>query len=250
MKVAVVVPCFNTSAACAEVITRARSAVDALLVVDDGSTDDTPQHIRSTGAMCLRLPVNRGKGAALKAGIEEVLKGRDGMLGDVFDYVLTIDGDGQHDPDDIPRFLALARQERADLVLGVRNVRMMPPKSKVGNYFSRGLFFLATGRHLTDTQCGFRLLSRSLLEILLMEVRWRRYETEAEILVTAVTRGYTVMVTEVRTIYFDKNRRTHFDPLWDSLRVIGVLAYSALASSITGWSRPLPHIGNARNQRD
>ena len=126
-RVAVVIPCYNTGAACIDVIVRARTIADAVLVIDDGSTDDTQTHIAATRATCLRLPVNVGKGAALKAGIEEVLKGRDGMLGDVFDYILTVDGDGQHDPSDIPRFVSLAMQEHRDFVIGVRNVRAMPP---------------------------------------------------------------------------------------------------------------------------
>ena len=92
------IPGYNTSGACVDVIEKARAAADAVLVVDDGSTDDTPDHIRRTGIVCFRLEHNAGKGAALKAGIQEVLKGRRGLLGDVFDYVLTVDGDGQHDP--------------------------------------------------------------------------------------------------------------------------------------------------------
>ena len=167
VKVAVIIPCYNTGQACVEVITRARAAANAVLVVDDGSTDDTPEHIRQAGSPCLRLPANEGKGAALKAGIEEVLKGRHGLLGGTFDYILTVDGDGQHDPSDIPRFVSLAIRERADFVIGVRNVRVMPPKSKIGNYFSRLVFFLGTGRYVPDTQSGFRLFSLSLAEALL-----------------------------------------------------------------------------------
>ena len=230
VKVAVVIPCYNTGQACVEVITRARTTAGHVLVVDDGSTDDTSQHIASAGSPCLRLPVNSGKGAALKAGIEEVLKGRDGMLGEVFDYILTVDGDGQHDPADIPRFVSLAMREHADFVIGVRNVRVMPPKSKVGNYFSRLVFFLGTGRYVPDTQSGFRLFSRSLAESLLTAVSWRRYETEAEILTKAVSLGYSVATVEIPTIYFDQNRRTHFDPLWDSMRVIAVLSRYAMSS--------------------
>jgi glycosyltransferase involved in cell wall biosynthesis len=230
VKVAVVIPCYNTSAACVEVIEKARAAADAVLVVDDGSTDDTPEHITRTGALCLRLPSNAGKGAALKAGFDEVLKGRQGLLGDVFDYILTVDGDGQHDPSDIPRFVSLAVRERADLVIGVRNVRVMPPKSKIGNYFSRLVFFLGTGRYVPDTQSGFRLFSMSLAEDLLGAVAWRRYETEAEILTKSVALGYSVATVEIPTIYFDKNRRTHFDPLWDSMRVVAVLSRYALSS--------------------
>ena len=230
VKVAVVIPCYNTGEACVSVIQRALATANAVLVVDDGSTDDTPEHIRGTGALCLRLPVNAGKGAALKAGIEEVLKGRHGRLGDTFDYIVTVDGDGQHNPDDVPRFVSLAVRERADFVIGVRNVRVMPPKSKIGNYFSRLVFFLGTGRYVADTQSGFRLFSHSLAEALLTTVSWQRYETEAEILTKAVSLGYTVATVEIPTIYFDQNRRTHFDPLWDSMRVVAVLSRYALSS--------------------
>lgn len=230
LKIAVVIPCYNTGRACVDVITRARACAGSVLVVDDGSTDDTPQHIAATGAPCLRLAVNAGKGAALAAGIREVLRGSRGLLGDDFDYLLTIDGDGQHDPADIPAVVAVAARTRADLIVGVRDVRVMPPKSRIGNSFARLVFFLGTGRYVADTQSGFRLMSRSLTEQLLTAVSWRRYETEAEILAKAVTLGYSVATVAISTIYFDRNRATHFDPLWDSLRVVGVLSRSALAS--------------------
>jgi putative flippase GtrA/2-polyprenyl-3-methyl-5-hydroxy-6-metoxy-1,4-benzoquinol methylase len=106
----------------------------------------------------------------------------------------------------------------------------MPPKSKIGNYFSRFLFFLGTGRYVPDTQSGFRLLSSGLAAALLDAVSWRRYETEAEMLSKAVALGFTVATVEIPTIYFDRNRRTHFDPLWDSMRVIAVLSRYALTS--------------------
>ena len=230
VRVAVVIPCYNTGRACADVIARARSAANGVVVVDDGSTDDTPEHIRSTGALCVRIPVNTGKGAALKAGIEEVLKGREGILGEAFDYIVTLDGDGQHDPADIPRLVSLALRERADFVIGVRDVGAMPPKSMIGNYFSRLMFFLGTGRYLVDTQSGFRLFSASLATSLLTTVPWRRYETEAEILTRTVSLGYTVATVGIPTIYFDANRRTHFDPVWDSIRVLAVLGRHALSS--------------------
>jgi hypothetical protein len=229
-KIAVVIPCYNTGRACVDVITRARACADSVLVVDDGSTDDTPRHIAAAGAPCLRLAVNAGKGAALEAGIQEVLQSRQGLPGEEFDYVLTMDGDGQHDPADIPRLIARAARNRADLIVGVRNVRVMPPKSRIGNSFARLVFFLGTGRYVADTQSGFRLMSRSLASRLLTAVSWRRYETEAELLAKAVSLGYTVDTVAISTIYFDRNRGTHFDPLWDSLRVVAVLSRSALAA--------------------
>ena len=247
-RVAVVIPCYNTSRACVDVITSAAAMADTVLAVDDGSTDDTAEHIKSAGCLCLRLPVNGGKGAALKAGIQEVLKGPGGMLGQAFDYIITLDGDGQHDAAHIPRFLEAAQRDRADLVLGVRNVRVMPPKSKIGNYISRILFYLGTGRYVQDTQSGFRLLSASLANSLVTGISWRRYETEAEMLTRAVATGYNVATVEIPTIYFDGNRRTHFDPLWDSMRVMAVLSRYALSSlavtavDISAFVLLLPHV--------
>jgi len=228
--VAVVVPCYNTSGACEDVLVRARQSADAVLAIDDGSTDDTLAHIKASGCHYLHFDTNAGKGAALRAGIAEVLKGPDGVMGRRFDYILTVDGDGQHDPAEIPRFIDRTAVADSDLVIGVRNVRLMPPKSKIGNYFSRVLFFLGTGAYVADTQSGFRLISTTLAQSLLPAVAWRRYETEADILAKTVALGYRVDTMEIPTIYFDQNKRTHFDPLWDSMRVVAVLSRYALSS--------------------
>lgn len=228
--VAVVVPCYNTSGACEDVLVRAQQSADAVLAIDDGSTDDTLAHIKASGCSYLHFDTNAGKGVALRAGIAEVLKGSDGVLGRTFDYILTVDGDGQHDPGEIPRFIERTAMADADLVIGVRNVRLMPPKSKIGNYFSRVLFFLGTGAYVADTQSGFRLISTTLAQSLLPAVAWRRYETEADILAKTVALGYRVDTMEIPTIYFDRNKRTHFDPLWDSMRVVAVLSRYALSS--------------------
>lgn len=230
IKLAVVIPCYNTSASCVEVITKALTTADAVLAIDDGSTDDTFAHIEGTGCAFLRLPHNMGKGAALRAGIVEVLRGREGKLGQVFDYILTVDGDGQHDPADIPRFVGKAERDGADLVIGVRNVRLMPPKSKIGNYASRLLFFFGTGRYVADTQSGYRMITRRLAEALVDAISWHRYETEAEMLSKSVALGFSVGTVDIPTIYFDRNRRTHFDPLWDSMRVVAVLSRYVLVS--------------------
>jgi hypothetical protein len=144
-----------------------------------------------------------------------------------------MDGDGQHDPADVPKLMDCARRDRADMVIGIRDLRLMPPKSKFGNYFSRGLFFLATGRYVPDTQSGFRLLSTRLAAALLGTVRWGRYETEAEILARTWALGFRIATAEVSTIYFDGNRRTHFDPFWDSMRVFGVLSQYLVRRPLT-----------------
>ncbi len=97
-RIAVVIPCYNTSGSCAPVIAAARAVADAVIVIDDGSTDDTFQYIAASGCEWLRFPQNQGKGVALRAGMAEVVEGSAGRLGQDFDYLITLDGDGQHEP--------------------------------------------------------------------------------------------------------------------------------------------------------
>ena len=175
-----------------------------------------------SGARTIHLTQNAGKGAALRAGIAEALKGRGGLLSRDFDFIVTLDGDGQHDPADIPRLLAAAQRSAADLVIGGRNLDQMPPRSRFGNRFSRAMFQLATGEFVPDTQSGFRLMSTPLARALLDTVRWRRYETEFEILFRTVALGFAVTTVEIQTIYFDQNRQSHFQPFRDSMRVFAV----------------------------
>jgi glycosyltransferase involved in cell wall biosynthesis len=221
-RIAVVVPCYNTASLCAEVIGRAAPFADAILAVDDGSTDDTAEQLRASRCHVLRLPVNAGKGAALAAGFREVLKGADGMLGLRADYVITLDGDGQHDPADIPRLVDRAQRSGADLVLGVRDPRAMPRKNRIGAHFSRLLFLIGTSTFVADTQSGFRLLTLPLLDALIDRVTWRGYESESEVLWRTLALGRGVSAVEISTIYIDGNRRTRFNPWRDSVRIASV----------------------------
>jgi glycosyltransferase involved in cell wall biosynthesis len=222
LKIAVVVPCYNTSSRCADAIARAAPFADAILAVDDGSTDDTAEHLRASGCRVLRLPVNVGKGAALAAGFREALKGADGLLGARADYVITMDGDGQHDPADIPRFIECASRSGADLVLGMRNPRAMPRKNRIGAHFARLLFVIGTNAFVADTQSGFRLLTLPLVAALIDRVTWKGYEAESEVLWRALALDRTVSAVEISTIYIDGNRRTRFNPWRDSVRIASV----------------------------
>jgi glycosyltransferase involved in cell wall biosynthesis len=221
-RIAVVLPCYNTSFRCADVVARTAPFADAIVAVDDGSTDDTAAHLRASGCLVLQLPANMGKGAALAAGFREVLNGAEGLLGARADYVVTIDGDGQHDPADIPRLVDCALRTGADLVLGMRNPRAMPRKNWVGAHFSRLLFLIGTSTFVADTQSGFRLVSRQLLADLIDRVTWKGYESESEVLWRAIALDRTVSAVEISTIYIDGNRGSQFDPWRDSARIAAV----------------------------
>jgi hypothetical protein len=252
-KIAVVIPCYNTSAHCVSVIACAARHADGVLAVDDGSTDDTADHLAASGCAVVRLERNSGKGAALEAGIADVLKGRDGLLGEDFDYVVTLDGDGQHDPSDVPRLVRQAAASGSGVVIGMRDPRAMPARSRIGSHFSRLLFLIGTGRYVADTQSGFRLFSRASLPALLAGVRWRGYETESEVLGKALALGYEVSAVEIPAIYLDGNSRTQFNAWRDSTRIASVfrrelawtvsmamLDFAAFAAiTLAGWLPPV-----------
>jgi glycosyltransferase involved in cell wall biosynthesis len=252
-KIAVVIPCYNTSAHCVSVIARAAEHAGGVLAVDDGSTDDTAEHLASSGCAVVRLERNSGKGAALKAGIVNVLEGRNGRLREDFDYVVTLDGDGQHDPADIPRLVGHAMATGSAIVIGMRDPRAMPPRSRIGSHFSRLLFLIGTGQFVADTQSGFRLFARASLPALLASVTWRGYETESEVLGKALALGYDVSAVEIPAIYLDGNRRTQFRPWRDSTRIASVfrrqlawtvsmamLDFAAFAViTLAGWLSPV-----------
>ncbi|MBI2835892.1 MAG: bifunctional glycosyltransferase family 2/GtrA family protein [Acidobacteria bacterium] len=227
-KIVAIVPCYNTSTASVPVLTGAAAHVTSVLAIDDGSTDDTAEAIARTGCAVLRLAHNSGKGAALHAGFEEVLE-HHRLFDCGFDYIVTLDGDGQHDPAEIPRLVAAA-QAGHDLIIGVRDLGVMPLKSRIGNSISRALFFLATGHVVQDTQSGFRVLSTGAARRLLPRVTWARYESETQLLSEAIALGMTIGTVPISTIYIDANRRTHFRPLRDSSRVVAVLFRYATGS--------------------
>jgi glycosyltransferase involved in cell wall biosynthesis len=191
------------------------------VVVSDGSLDATAAEAAAAGAELLATPTNRGKGAALAAGFAYAL--RRGARA-----VATLDGDGQHDPADLPRLLAAATRHPAALVIGQRefDAAVMPRRSLVGNRSSRfWLQLFAPRETLADAQCGYRIYPRWLLERHPPESR--RFAVETELLLRAVRAQATVIYVPVRTIYAEGGR-SYFRVLPDTLRVFGVAVRSLL----------------------
>jgi glycosyltransferase involved in cell wall biosynthesis len=224
--VVVIVPCYNTSEKCVPAITGATAVADAVLAVNDGSTDDTAQHLAASGCLTVTLPANAGKGAALAAGFRAVLEGPGGLLGFLPDYVVTMDGDGQHDPRDIPRLVSCAVRARADLVLGMRDPNAMPRKNRIGAHYSRLLFLIGASTHVPDTQSGFRLLAMPLVAALIDRVTWQGYESESEVLWRTLALDRPMAAAPISTIYLDGNRGSQFDAWRDSCRIAAVFTES------------------------
>jgi glycosyltransferase involved in cell wall biosynthesis len=181
-----------------------RAAVDYLpvLVVDDGSSDDTQQVARAAGAEVYRQVPNKGKGAALLLGFGLALA--QGCAG-----VITLDADGQHDPTEIPLFLEKITDSHPDLIIGARNFRQMPFQRRFANTFGGMVFSLAMGRTIRDNQSGYRYISRRLMETMLSSGE-QGFEFEVEMIVLCARNKMQIDWIPIRTIYADE--KSHIQP--------------------------------------
>ncbi|MHB9150242.1 MAG: glycosyltransferase family 2 protein [Thermoleophilia bacterium] len=197
-----IVPAHDEAGRVGQVVSALTTQGLPLLVVDDGSSDATGAEAAAAGARVLRLEPNRGKGAALKASFREGL----GMTvetdasGTGWAAFLTLDGDGQHDPAEVPKFLEIWERTGVDLVVGMRDYRHMPPIRWFTNTVSRLLFSWALGRSIPDNQSGYRLHSRRLAEAALSS-REDGFAFEVEEIAICLGRGYSLAWVPIKTIY-------------------------------------------------
>lgn len=195
------IPAYNEAARISPVIEIARLHLPTL-VVDDGSQDDTAGVAERAGATVLRQLPNQGKGAALRAGLRW-------GLARGYDAALTLDADGQHDPAEIPAFLARYAADHPDLLIGCRDFSQMPLARRVANTLGRWSFSWALGQRVEDNQSGYRLLSRRMAEAVL-DSQEQGFEFEVEMIVACVRAGYALAWIPIRTIYGDQG--SHIDP--------------------------------------
>ena len=208
-RVLVLIPAYNEAERVAAVVEQSRAMLP-VLVVDDGSMDNTAVKAESAGAEVLRQQPNQGKGVALRAGFRWALE-RD------YAAVLTLDADGQHDPAEIPRFLEAFSARKSDLIIGSRDFSQMPFVRRLANSFGTWAFSWAMGRHIPDNQSGYRLISRRLMEAVL-EGGETGFEFEVEMIVDCVQRNLELDWVPIRTIYAGES--SHIQPLAHTIRFI------------------------------
>lgn len=211
----VVIPTYNHANTLAQVVESVLSYTPDVIVVNDGSTDQTPEILKSFGSRInsISYKKNRGKGYALKMGFDKALE-----LG--FGNVITIDSDGQHFASDIPNFIRTAKQHPNTLILGSRlmNQENMPSGNKFANKFSNFWFTAQTGIKLTDTQTGYRLYPLERMKR--MRPTSYRYEAELELLVRSAWRGIKLIPIPIDVYYPEANERiSHFKPSKDFFRI-------------------------------
>jgi membrane protein DedA with SNARE-associated domain len=207
-----VIPAYNESEHIAKVVEVARRSLP-VLVVDDGSFDETARQAEAAGAEALRQVPNQGKGAALRAGIRRALD-------QGYEAVITLDGDGQHDAAEITKFLEAYNNQPADLIIGKRSFNKMPLTRRLANTGGRWLFTWAIGQPIPDNQSGYRLVSRRLMEALLASSE-SGFEFEVEMFATCLKRKYVLAWVPIRTIYCGETSHIHpFHHLVNFLRII------------------------------
>ncbi len=209
--IAAVIPAFNAAPSVGDVVRRTLPQVAEVLVVDDGSTDQTSHEARSAGAEVVAQEINRGKGAALRLAFEV-------LFGKGFEAVVTLDADGQHLPEEIPKLIDRWR-EGPDLVLGSRDhlFEEMSGVRKASNGISSRLISFAAGQRVGDVQTGFRIYRRGLIE----DVGFPedRFEAESAVVVRAARRGFQLASVPIHLGFADGRCTSHYRPIVDSLRI-------------------------------
>jgi len=214
MKTAIIIPVYNHEQRISEVIRQTLDLGLPLIVVDDGSTDGTPERIRQFAEITiLRHPENRGKGAALLTGFSAA-------VAQGCDRAITIDGDGQHRPADAKALIEAAEGNGRVIVVGRREGMVgknVPWTSRFGRGFSNFWVWAAGGPMIADSQSGFRLYP--LPDALHLGVVARRYQFEVEVLVRAKQQGIKILEAPIQVIYQAKGERiSHFQPWLDFKR--------------------------------
>jgi len=211
-RVMVLIPAYNAAKSVGDVVRASKEIVRDVVVVNDGSRDDTASVARTAGAEVVDHPQNRGKGGALKTGFAHAIKNG-------YDVVVTLDADGQHLPREIPKFLKSREETKADLIIGGRSHLFgeMLPRRRLANRFSAWSIAKASGTKVTDSQSGFRLYSANLLRN--VRLRTEGFDLESEVIVRAGVGGFKVLTIPIDLGFVDGISTSHYKPLKDTLRI-------------------------------
>lgn len=216
-RLAVIIPALNAEPTLPRVVADARSQLEPVLVIDDGSRDATGEVARAAGAVVIRHERNRGKGGALKTGFAWAMQNG-------FDGVITLDADGQHLATEIPKFVRERERSGADLIIGGRAHLFgeMLARRRMANRFSAKCIAMTSGARITDSQSGFRFYSSNLIRSL--ELRTDGFDMESEVIVRAGRRGYAIVTIPIDLGFVDGIATSHYKPLKDTLRIAWTVA--------------------------
>ncbi len=215
-------PCYNAALFCEAVIEATLLYTKHLILIDDGSSDGTREILEKAAKKhphkieLMLYETNRGKGFVLLDGMNRALEHTSSTI------FITIDSDGQHAPSDIPP-MAAQIDEGASLVIGTRQFNLMPLRSKFANTIISSLLQLLYKNAPIDTQSGYRVFNRPLVEQIVKKVRGGRYEMEFRCLLLALVTNQKIVELPISTVYLNNNRASNFHKFRDSTRILKVL---------------------------
>ncbi len=216
LKACVLIPAYNEEKRVGAVVRETLEYCPDVVVIDDGSPDDTDRAAAEAGATVLEHVHNQGKGAALQTGFDYAREHG-------YDLAITMDADGQHAPSDIPAFLQAYERTHSPVLVGNRmgNVGAMPPHRRFVNRFMSDLLSRVMGQYVPDSQCGFRLYHRSAFPEGPYDAHSQRFAAESEILLRLSLQGRKIGAVVIQTIYGDEKSKVH--PFFDTIRFFRML---------------------------
>ncbi|MFH1868429.1 MAG: glycosyltransferase family 2 protein [Candidatus Omnitrophota bacterium] len=211
MKTCAIIPAFNEAKSISNVIKEIKAIGIDVVVIDDGSSDDTSAIAANENAHVIRHNKRLGKGLSLKDGLAYVA-GKD------YDMVVTMDADGQHEPSAILKFIDKAKQTNASAVIGNRmdNPTDMPLIRILTNRFMSSVLSLICKQYIPDTQCGYRLYSENAIKSI--DIKTRKFEIESEIIIKLARKGYKIESMPIRSIYAGESSKIR--PVRDTFRFL------------------------------
>ena len=218
--IAVVIPAYNEGATITEVARAACEASRFVIVIDDGSEDDTGRRLNGLPVIVLRNESNRGKGASLWRGMQHaVARGAKA--------VVTLDADGQHAPRLIPKLVAAHRRHPDRIIVAARLHRRerMPEYRRFGNEVADFWIGWAAGWPVIDSQSGFRLYPAALVQALRVDPgRGKGFVFESEVLIKAARCGFRPLAVPMEAIYTEGGRASYYRPWRDTIRIVAMVA--------------------------
>ncbi len=210
MNYLVVIPAYNEERHIAILLKSLSAITKDIVVVDDGSEDATYQIVKGTGIHVIHQN-HQGKGAALKTGFGYAIEKN-------YEWVITMDGDGQHDPQDVHKFAEAISKGDVDMIIGSRmdNIASMPIDRRITNRYLSSLISRLIDNRIADTQCGFRAINSKALKNTVLETSY--YDTESELIIKAGRAGYKIKSIPIKTIYNDS--QSHINKFLDTIRFI------------------------------
>jgi glycosyltransferase involved in cell wall biosynthesis len=211
MNIGAVIPAYNVGNVLPAVLSKVLNYIPCqnVYVIDDGSSDHTAEVAKNNNVILFQHEINKGKGEALRSGFRMALS-------DMLDGVFTLDGDSQHNPDDIPYFISKLENTDSDLVIGTRHFKIgnMPIDRIFSNRCSSYIVSKLSHKNISDSQCGFRLIKREVLTSI--KLTTSHYETETELLVKAIWKGFKISNCDISTNY--DNYLSHIRRFTDTKR--------------------------------